>query len=67
MALMARAIGSVIWAKVVIMDDESEDGLTAIVVDGLGLMGVTLEVVIRLSEAVGVIIGIGCCRFVLSM
>ena len=48
-----------ICEKMDMMDDESEDGVTAgvmgvVVVDSMGVMEVSLTIVIGISEAVGV-------------
>lgn len=40
-ALMARVTGSVIRAKMVVIDDESEDGSIIEVAEGFGFNGVT--------------------------
>ena len=53
-ALMARAMGSVIPVMEVVIDAESGRGLSAIVADGTGLTGTTVTTVTGTSEGVGV-------------
>ena len=50
---MACLMGSVIWAKVVIMDDESDDELIAVVADEF-LTGVIFTIIMGMNVLIGV-------------